>query len=571
MMLALVGLVFAASLQGAPSGAAPPDLIVFAPRVRTLDPQRPLAEFVAVRGDSIVAVGAHEEGEKLGGPKTRRIELPAGSCLIPGFVDSHAHLLATGRARREVDLVGTRTFEEVVEKVAARAKQRPQGEWIRGRGWDQNDWPVQRFPEHAPLSAAAPRHPVCLWRIDGHAVLVNEEALRLAGIDATTPAPKGGEILRDARGLPTGVLIDEAIRLVERAMTSPGDAESEEALELALARCRELGVTMVHDAGVGRRALALYQRAAEAGRLTTRIYAMLAADEDVDGDPAGGPFLAEHFARGPSSDPSGLLTVRAVKVYADGALGSRGALLLDDYADRPLHRGLALVDRARLADLSRRALEAGFQVCTHAIGDAANRLVLDAYEDALETFAATRPAAPRPDHRFRIEHAQVIARSDLPRFAALGVIASVQTCHATSDAPWAPDRLGSGRARDEAYVWRDLIEAGATLCNGTDSPVEPLSPLRNLYAAVTRLDPGGALAQPFQPEQRLSPEEALRSLTCAGAHAAFAEERLGRIGPGFLADLVALSVDPLERPPSEWLATSVDLTIVNGRIVHARR
>jgi len=540
----------------------PADLVVFATRVRTLDPSAPLAEFVAIRGDRIAAVGARADAARHLGPATRRIDLPPGACLLPGLVDSHAHLLAIGRARRELDLVGTRSFEEVVARTVERARALPRGAWIRGRGWDQNDWPDRRFPEHAALSAAVPDHPVCLVRIDGHALLANAEALRRAGVDARTEAPPGGELLRDDRGEPTGVLVDDATALVERAIPPPTEAEDAEALAAALRSCRELGITSLHDAGVGRRTLELYRREAAAGRLTARLYCML------DGSDAA--LVDEWFERGRFGDPAGFVTVRAVKRYADGALGSRGALLLADYADRPRHRGLALVERAELARLARRALDAGFQLCTHAIGDAANRLVLDAYSDALASWAAAHPGEPRPDHRFRVEHAQILAPDDVPRFAQLGVLASMQSCHATSDGPWVPDRLGVERARERAYVWRSLLAAGATICNGTDAPVEELSPLRNLFSAVTRLDPGGGTTEPFFAEQCMTADEALRSAVTAGAIAGFSEDRLGMLRPGFLADLVALSVDPVERSPHGFLEASVELTIVAGRVVHAR-
>jgi predicted amidohydrolase YtcJ len=550
------------STPASPAGGAA-DLLLIAPRVRTLDPAAPLAEFVAIRGDRIVAVGPRAEAGKWTGASTRRIELPAGACVLPGFVESHAHLLSIGHARRELDLVGTKSFDEVIAKTKARASSLPAGAWIRGRGWDQNDWSDPRFPEHAALSAAIPDHPVCLVRVDGHAVLANAAALAAAGIDARTAAPAGGEILHDARGEPTGVLVDAATDLVEKKIPPPSTAEDREALRLALEECRRLGITTLHDAGIPRRTLELYRDAAAAGELTTRIYAML--------DGSDRALVDEGFARGPWSDPTRFLTVRAIKIYADGALGSRGALLLDDYADRPGHRGLALVDPQRLTELSERALDARFQVCTHAIGDGANRMVLDAYEAALAAWSSRHPGSPRPDHRFRIEHAQILAPADVPRFAKLGVIASMQTCHATSDAPWAVARLGSARARDEGYVWRSLLETGAAFCNGTDAPVEPLSPTRNFYAAVTRLDPGGTLAEPFFPDQRLTRDEALRAATTSGAFAGFSEDSCGMVRANFVADLVALSVDPIESDPAATRAANVELTIVAGRVVWSRR
>jgi predicted amidohydrolase YtcJ len=540
----------------------PADRIVLAPVVRTMDPAQPLAQFVAIRGDRIVAVGPRDEADAWTGPRTERLEYGAGTCVVPGFVESHAHLFSLGESLRRLDLVGTKSFDEVVARTVARAKSSPDEAWIRGRGWDQNDWPDPAFPTHAKLSAALPDRPVCLERVDGHAVLVNAAALRAAGVDARTVAPSGGEIVKDARGEPTGVLVDAATTLVTKAIPPPSDAELEQALALALQACAREGITTFVDAGEDRRSIELLVKAARERRLTTRIHAML------DGSDA--KLLDEWFARGRFRAPDGFLTIRSVKVYADGALGSRGALLLADYADRPGHRGLAQVDEAALEKLTRRALDAGFQVCTHAIGDGANRLVLDAYERALLAWRKDHPDAapddPRvQDARLRVEHAQLVAPEDLPRFARLGVIASMQTCHCTSDAPWVPARIGDERARREAYVWRSVLDSKARFCNGTDAPVEPLSVLRNLYSAVTRLDPDGRLAQPFFAEQRLTPDEALASATRDGAFACFAEEDVGTLQAGRLADLVVLSCDPVAGSPRAWLDARVVATVVAGR------
>jgi predicted amidohydrolase YtcJ len=546
--------------RSARDDAAPADLVVAAPLVRTLDPRRPTAHVVAIRDGRIVAVGEERDVAALLGPRTRRIELPAGSCLLPGFIDSHAHLLGLGRSLLRLDLAATRDLDEVVAKARERAARTPAGRWVLGRGWDQNRWPSHAFPDHAALSAAVPDAPVLLQRVDGHAALANARALALAGIDATTRDPEGGEIVRRADGTPSGVLVDAAVDLVERVVPPPTTAEDEEALAAAQDECRRHGITSLHDAGEGRAELALLRRAAELHRLTVRVDAMVDGSDDA--------LVAEWFARGPSVGAGGgFLTVRAIKLYADGALGSRGAALLEDYADRPGHRGLFLNSAERIADVATRALEAGFQVCTHAIGDAANRRVLDAYAAALAAHARAHPGAARPDHRFRVEHAQVVAPADVPRFRELGVLASVQTRHATSDAPWAVDRLGVERATREAYVWRTLLDAGATLCNGTDAPVEPIAPLRNLYAAITRRDEEGRLAEPFTPSQCLTREEALASVTAAGAYAAFEEHEKGRLAPGFLADLVATSVDPLMCDPRDLLTARVLLTMVGGEAV----
>lgn len=539
---------------------APADTIIFAPRVRTLDPVAPIAEFVAFRGDSIVAVGRRVDAASWIGPATVRYDGPPGSCVVPGFIDAHAHLFSLGHSLRELDLNGTRSYDEVIARTAKRAAGTPPGRWLRGRGWDQNDWPDTGFPNHTGLSAATPDHPVLLQRVDGHAALANARALALAGIDDRTVAPAGGEILRDARGMPTGVLIDRAVDLVASCIPTPDDADERAALALALAECARHGVTALHDAGIGASRLALLEREAAAGRLTVRIHAML------DGDDR--PLLDDRFARGPWSELTGFLAVRAIKLYADGALGSRGAFLLADYADRPGHRGLALIDAERLTEVATRALATGFQLCTHAIGDAANRLVLDAYAAALANDAKNHPDAPRRDHRFRIEHAQLLDPIDVPRFARLGVIASMQFCHATSDAPWVPARIGRERTDQKAYVWRRLLDSGAVLCNGTDAPVEPLSVLRNLVAGTTRTSPESSFAGVFTAQERLDAEAALAASTRDAAFAAFREADLGVLRVGHRADLAIVSCDPVALDAASWRSAQVLRTYSAGRLVH---
>ncbi|MBL8843866.1 MAG: amidohydrolase [Planctomycetes bacterium] len=541
------------------------DVLLFAPRIHTVDPQQPAAEFVAWRDGRIVAVGPREQGEAWRARAESVLEAPLGSCIVPGFIDSHAHLFAIGHALRELDLNGTRDYAEVIARVAERAAREPAGRFLRGRGWDQNDWPETRFPHHAELSRATPDHPVVLQRVDGHALLCNARALQLAGIDERTVAPAGGEIVRDDHGVPTGVLIDRACDLVTAVLPPPAADEEREALALAQQACAEHGITSLHDAGIGRERLALLQAAADAGSLTVRLHEML------DGDDAA--LLEEWFARGPWRHPGGFLAVRAVKVYADGALGSRGAWLLEEYADRPGHRGLSLIGSEELVALGTRALRAGFQLCTHAIGDAANRQVLDAYERVLRGGSDATGGVAR-DVRWRIEHAQLLAPADVPRFAALGVVASMQSCHATSDAPWVPARIGAARAESEAYVWRTLLASGARLCNGTDAPVEPLSPLRNLAAAQTRQDPDGSTegdraSSAFFAAQCLTGREALASATASGAHAAFREDELGVLRVGACADLVLLSADPTALTATSWRSVKVLRTFVAGRTVHA--
>jgi predicted amidohydrolase YtcJ len=432
------------------------------------------------------------------------------------------------------------------------ARDRPTGTWLIGRGWHEAKWPrapqdaVRGFPVHARLSALTPKHPVVLERADGHAVLVNARAMQAMGIGRETQAPDGGEIVRDAAGDPTGVFVDRATELIRPP--APTREEKKRALALAFDECLRLGVTMVHDAGVDTDTLGIFRELAAAGKLPVRVYAML-----------GGGDVLRTVERPEIGLGAGFLTVRAVKLYADGALGSRGAALLEPYADDPGNTGLLLTPPAELRSVVRLALERGFQVATHAIGDRGNRLVLDVYERELA-------GLPKADRRLRIEHAQVLDAADIPRFARLGVIASMQAIHATSDRPWAPDRIGMARVKEGAYVWRKLLASGARITNGTDAPVEPLDPIRNFHAAVTRTDARGQPPGGFDPEERMTRVEALGSLTLEGAHAAFHEHELGALTPGRRADVVVLSADIMRVPEPGILSARIKYTIVAGRV-----
>ncbi|HYC77823.1 MAG TPA: amidohydrolase [Planctomycetota bacterium] len=543
----------AESRNGVPEVRFDADLVIFG-RVRTLDPRRPDGEAVVVLGDRIERVADRAEAERRIGPKTRVIRAPAEAVILPGLYESHAHLRATGRSLREVDLAGTRSAEEAVARAVGAAADLAAGRWLLGRGWNQERWDAPRWPTAADLDAAFPDRPVALSRADGHAVWVNGAALRLARIDASTPDPDGGEILRDASGAPTGVLIDRAADLVMRfaeARTDPAQAEDD--FLRGQAEAFRQGITTFVDAGENQAGLLALLRLCDAGRLKLRVYAMAEVSTAAE--------LVDALARPVVTEHGGRLTLRALKLYADGALGSRGAALLEPYADRADARGLDLASPDFLRKVAARCLERGRQLCVHAIGDRANRAVLDAVEAA----AASRPAT---DHRFRIEHAQHVDPRDVPRFRRLGVIASVQPCHATSDWPWARARLGDERLERTGYRWRSLLDAGARLCLGTDAPVEPLSPLANLYAAVTRRDPQRRSAEAFDPTQALNREEAVRGLTTWAAYATFTENVRGRLAPGFVADLCVLSVDPMTCAPEALLDARCLLTVVAGEIVH---
>jgi predicted amidohydrolase YtcJ len=548
-----VGLA-ALALVGPAVADPPADLVLRSAVVHTVDAETPRAEAVAVRGNRIVAVGSNADVQAFVGPQTRVLDLP-GRTVVPGFDDSHAHLLGIGFARLDVDLVGARSYAEVVERVAEAARGRGPGEWVRGRGWHEGKWDapapgsVRGFPTHHALSAVSPDNPVVLDRADGHAVLANARAMALAGVSRETKPPTGGEIIRDASGEATGVFVDNAERLV----AAPGRSSDEvrRALELAMDECLANGVTSLTDAGAGADVIALYRELAAAGRLRTRLYVMAAG-------------LPTMRALGRPDPGDGMLAVRAVKLYADGALGSRGAALLEPYADDPGNSGLLVTPPAEILEASRYALAHGFQVGTHAIGDRANRIVLDAYERAM----AEHPEAKDP--RFRIEHAQILDAADIPRFGRLGVLAAMQGIHCPSDRPWAPARLGDARVAEGAYVWRKLLDTGARIPNGTDAPVEDLSPIQNFHASVTRQDSSGRPAGGFDPDQKLTRAEALRTMTLDAAYGSFAEGEKGSIEVGKLADLVVLSQDILSVPDGEILKTEVLATILDGRLLYEK-
>jgi hypothetical protein len=545
--------ILAPAALSAQQPAQPADLIVTAARVYTADGARPQAQAVAVRGGRFVFVGSTREAMTLRGPTTRVLELP-GRTIIPGMTDAHAHLLGLGMALRNVDLVGTRAYGEVVARVAARARETRTGEWIRGRGWNQNDWPDTRFPTHETLSRAVPDHPVVLTRVDGHASLVNAMALSLAGITSRTPDPPGGRIIRDARGEPTGVLVDAAQGLVNRVVPPPSDEEIRSAAAAAIREANRWGLTAIHDAGVNTRTIAVYERMAAEGPYPLRHYIMIRDDSAA---------LNRFFARDPQLGlHGGRLWIRAVKLSADGALGSRGAALLEDYSDEPGNRGLATTPAAYVLDVARRSLRGGFQLCVHAIGDAANRSVLDAFETALRE-------NPVADHRFRVEHAQVLHRQDVTRFAELGVIPSMQASHQTSDMHWAMNRLGWTRIQG-AYAWRSLLNTGVVVPNGSDFPVEAVNPLISFHAAVTRQDANGWPAGGWFPAERMTREEALLSMTIWPAYAAFMERESGSITPGKYADFVVLDQDIMTAAPERILDTQVVMTVWNGEVAYRR-
>jgi len=552
----LQGLLTLVLAAGSPLAAqlAPADLVVTNGRIYTADGTRPIVDAMAVRGGRIVFVGDRAGAQALTGPNTQVLDLD-GQTVIPGMTDAHAHVLGLGQSLRNVDLVGTTSYDAVIARVVERAKQTPKGEWIIGRGWDQNDWGDTRWPSHEALSRAVPDHPVYLERVDGHAAVVNALAMQKAGLTRAAKDPSGGQIIRDPRGEPIGVLVDNAQGLVERVIPAPTRAQVKGMITAAITEMHRWGLTGVHDAGASAQTLELYEELGREGALDMRLYAMIS-------DHA--PTLEAWFRRGPQSGLfDGRLWVRSIKLYQDGALGSRGAALLEPYSDDATTSGLLVSAPAHIREVADRALTTGFQVNTHAIGDRGNRLVLDAYEAAL----AARPTA---DHRFRVEHAQILHSDDIPRFAALGVIPSMQASHQTSDMYWAGNRLGETRLRG-AYAWRSLLETGTIIPNGSDFPVEYVDPLISFKASVSRQDAKGWPAGGWFPEQRMTRDEALKSMTIWPAYAAFQEHELGSLTPGKHADFVVLDHDILRIPDAMLPQARVRSTWFAGRKVYERR
>jgi predicted amidohydrolase YtcJ len=537
-------------------GTGQADLILHNARIYTADAKRSIAEAVAIKGDRILRVGVGADILALRAPSTRVVDL-RGRTVLPGLHDAHGHVVEFGASMQNLDLRGTRSFEEIVGRVRRRVADARPGEWILGRGWDQNDWAEHDWPTHEILTAASPDNAVYLVRIDGHAGIANQRAMSAAGLDRATADPPGGRIMRDADGRPTGVLVDAAEALVTARIPRPGRAQLEDQILLADRELRRLGVTMVHDAGTEPAVVEIYKSLIDGGKLKTRLYVMLAGSREE---------LAPEFKRGPLADYGNhRLAVRAVKMFADGALGSRGAALLEPYSDEPGTSGLLTTPPDVLYAQALAASAAGFQVAIHAIGDRGNRIVMDTFERVQREVPGARAL------RMRIEHAQILDAAEIPRFARLGVIASMQPTHATSDMPWASARIGDSRVEEGGYVWRKLRDSGAVIVSGSDFPVEEANPMLGIYAAVTRQDLAGGPPGGWTPGQRMTRDEALLSFTRDAAYAAHAEEWTGSVEAGKLADLVVLSADVMQVPPRQIPATVVRMTIVGGEIVYESR
>lgn len=555
-----LALLAAASACGRPE---PADLVLRNGKIVTVDSQIPLARAVAIKGYTIVAVGSDRQIDRYIGPATEVIDL-GGKLAIPGFIEGHGHFMSLGRSKMILDLSRARSWQEIVELVRQAARRARPGEWILGRGWHQEKWTsvpspnVDGVPLHHELSRVSPDNPVSLTHASGHASFVNARAMQLAGITRSTPNPPGGEIVRDSRGNPTGLLRETAQRLVSRVIQRAEDSMSaeererrdREAVRLAGEEALSKGVTSFHDAGASFATIDFFKKLEQEGALPVRLYVMVRGESEQS--------LQENLVQYRMvAEGNDFLTVRSIKQQIDGALGSHGAWLLEPYVDLPTSTGLVLEPVDQIERIARVAIRFGFQVNTHAIGDRANREVLDIYQRVFQDHPEKK------DLRWRIEHAQHIHPDDVPRFAQLGVIASMQGIHCTSDAPWVPKRLGEERARTESYLWRSLMDSGAIVTNGTDVPVEDIDPLASFYASVTRKTASGEL---FYPEQKMTREEALKSYTLNNAYAAFEEHLKGSISPGKLADIVVLSKDIMTIPEDEIPTAQVLYTIVGGEI-----
>ncbi len=537
------------------------DMVLLNGKIVTVDDKNREVQALAVNGDKIVALGTEAEISKLIGPSTKVIDLE-GRTAIPGFNEGHGHFMGIGNAKMILDLTKVKNWDEIVAMVGEAAKKAKPGEWITGRGWHQDKWDktpepnVENLPVHDGLSAVSPENPVVLTHASGHGSIANAKAMQLAGIDSKTADPQGGEILRDKDGRPTGFMRETAQGLVSRANKGPATAAEAEAIarkqaELASQEVLSKGITTFHDAGSSFGTVDFFKELVDEGKMPLRLWVMIrASNEDLAKN------LKKYRMVGYGGNH---LTVRAIKLSIDGALGSRGAWLLEPYADATHLKGLNLIPIDSVKKTAELALENDYQLGVHAIGDRANREVLDIFE---ENFKAN---PGEKDLRWRIEHAQHLHPLDIPRFGKLGVTASMQGIHCTSDAPWVPDRLGDKRSEEGAYVWQKLMKSGALVTNGTDAPVEDVSPIASYYASVSRMLKDGSR---FYPDQRMDRMEALRSYTINVAKSGFEEDLKGSLAIGKLADIVVLSKDILTVPEAEILSTQVVYTIVGGKVAY---
>ena len=535
------------------------DLIIENGTIYTMNDLNPIIEAVAVKNGKIIGLGSKNHIKSFESKNTKTLDLK-GYTMTPGLIEGHGHFMGLGYSKMRLDLSTVANYNELVDMVADAVSNAKPGEWILGRGWHQSKWDtkpldlVKGFQTHNKLSQVSPDNPVWLKHASGHAAFGNAKAMEIAGITSETEFGFGGEIIKDLKGNPTGIFNERAQGLVSKYVEEEGDGDAQRALQLAIKTCLENGITSFQDAGSGTNAINNIREGLSKGELKVRLYVMLTSR-----DPE---LLKAWYKKGPEiGTGDDYLTIRSIKLNADGALGSRGAWLLDDYRDRPGHFGMATQSMEYVYEVSKDGLANGFQVNTHAIGDRANREVLDQYQKVFNE----RPELAS-DHRWRIEHAQHIDPLDIPRFGKMGVIPSIQGIHMSSDRPWAIDRLGEKRIKESAYVWRDLINTGAIIINGTDVPVEPINPIASLYASSTRQTLSGSPVGGYEPYQKMTRLEALKSYTINAAHGAFEEDIKGTIDIGKYADFTIFSQNIITVPDDQLLNTKIKYTIINGEI-----
>lgn len=547
----------------------PADLVIFGGKIYTVNNINPTAEAVAVTGGRITFVGSEEEAKRFINSKTNVVDLK-GKIMTPGFIEGHGHIMGIGYNELNLDLTHIKTFDEMVDLVKGAVRKSSPGEWIVGSGWHQDKWDVKPdtmvkgFPVHSKLSKVSPDNPVFLRHASGHAGFANAKAMEVSGVNIlsiekySSEESEGGEIVRDEVGNPTGLFNESAMTLIDRQIPKSAPETDQKALDLAIKACLRNGITSFHDAGASRENINLFHEFKAEGKLGVRLYVMVTGRDHA--------LVYEWLKKGPEIDSLGWLTIRSIKLNCDGALGSRGAWLLEPYTDRPDFSGMATLSMDTVLKISREAIKSGFQVCSHAIGDRANKEVLDRYET---TFSENPDKAN--DHRFRIEHAQHLHPSDISRFARLGVIPAMQAIHMSSDRPWAIERLGEKRIKQGAYMWQALLKSGARIVNGTDAPVEPINPIPSFYASVTRKTLKGKPEGGYEAEQKMTRDQALRSYTIDAAYGAFEEHIKGSIEPGKLADFTIYTKDIMRVNENEILQTEVAMTILGGNVVYQKQ
>ena len=534
------------------------DMIIHNGMIYTMNDLNPTAEAVAVSSGKIIALGKYTDLDPLITPRTKIINL-RGATMTPGIIEGHGHFYGLGLAKMQLDLSKTESYQDLIDMVSDAVENSKPGEWILGRGWHQSKWSddksdfVKGFQTHERLSEISPDNPVWLKHASGHAGFANQKAMDIAGVNKETEFGFGGEIIKDLSRKPTGVFNERAQGLIsEKVENNLGEESDLRAIELAVKASLENGVTSFHDAGIGRRTIEVLREAINKDILKVRIYAMLTSRDTT--------LLNEWYKKGPEIGTGGdLLTIRSIKINADGALGSRGAWLIDEYSDRPGHYGMPTQSMDYVYSVAKQGIKTGFQVNSHAIGDKANREILNEYEKVFNEHPELAI-----DHRWRIEHAQHVAPDDIPRFGRLKVIPSIQGIHMSSDRPWAINRLGQKRIEESAYVWRDLINHGAVLINGSDVPVEPIDPIASFYASTTRKTLKGLPDFGYEPKQKMTRIEALKSYTINAAYGAFEDQIKGSIEIGKYADFTVFSQNLITIPEEKILDTKVLYTIVNG-------